>query len=335
MQTEVLREFIVAAKHSNFRKASEELHISQPALSNHMAALEREVGFQLFDRSGGICLTPAGAHFYSCAQKTLDLLADGIEESKEIAGQAKPVRIQMLGAEDSAINKYLSSIKTPFQTIPLNTNQTLFSSLKSGKTDILVAPHVAVIADMDAEFNKDDFLYLAVGKAETSLLVSSKSELAKKDSLTFEDLQDIEVLLPFGNLYDWISYTLPSVFKEKVRMTFVQDPSLPVGSDHVPLCDLGDRIMTNYRGMAHRCCQNRDDLIAIDKIEGRSFEAMEYLVYRADDPNPNVLAFVEEVRSLVGDVQDDANWRAGSDESVSSDAQTGVSDRAAVTELEP
>lgn len=49
------------ASHGNFRLAAAELHISQPALTRSIKALEATLGIQLFDRlPSGVVLTPAG-----------------------------------------------------------------------------------------------------------------------------------------------------------------------------------------------------------------------------------------------------------------------------------
>ncbi len=58
--------FREVASHLSFRKASEALHLSQPAVSQQIRALEEEVGVRLFDRATGdghgsqISLTEAG-----------------------------------------------------------------------------------------------------------------------------------------------------------------------------------------------------------------------------------------------------------------------------------
>jgi DNA-binding transcriptional LysR family regulator len=50
----------VAELHS-FRKAAEELHLTQPAVSLQIKALEEDIGVQLFDRTGAhIALTESG-----------------------------------------------------------------------------------------------------------------------------------------------------------------------------------------------------------------------------------------------------------------------------------
>ncbi len=41
-----------AAEHLSFRKAAEELYLTQPAVSLQIKALEEELGVQLFDRAG-------------------------------------------------------------------------------------------------------------------------------------------------------------------------------------------------------------------------------------------------------------------------------------------
>ena len=53
--------FLAVAKAGSFRLAAEAMHLSQPALSQHVAEMERELGARLFDRLGRkIALTEAG-----------------------------------------------------------------------------------------------------------------------------------------------------------------------------------------------------------------------------------------------------------------------------------
>jgi len=75
-----LKVFRAVAKHLSFRKAAEELYLSQPAISLQIKALEEEVGLQLFDRSGSqIGLTPAGSTLlrYADRLETLATAAEG------------------------------------------------------------------------------------------------------------------------------------------------------------------------------------------------------------------------------------------------------------------
>jgi len=57
----MLRAFEVATRHATFTSASEELHITQSAVSHQLKNLEDMWGLQLFQRGKSLSLTPAGA----------------------------------------------------------------------------------------------------------------------------------------------------------------------------------------------------------------------------------------------------------------------------------
>lgn len=60
--------FISVAKHKSFSKAANAVFLSQPAVSSHISALEKELNIQLFDRtSKEVLLTPAGESFLQYA----------------------------------------------------------------------------------------------------------------------------------------------------------------------------------------------------------------------------------------------------------------------------
>jgi LysR family glycine cleavage system transcriptional activator len=69
-----LRAFDAAARHLNFTRAAEELHLTHGAISHQMKALEASLGVRLFRREGRkLLLTDAGQRF---ASRLRDLLGD-------------------------------------------------------------------------------------------------------------------------------------------------------------------------------------------------------------------------------------------------------------------
>ena len=54
MDIKWLKTFVTAAKYENFRKASEELFLTQPAVTKHIKRLEDHLHINLFERKGKI-----------------------------------------------------------------------------------------------------------------------------------------------------------------------------------------------------------------------------------------------------------------------------------------
>ncbi|MEW5976705.1 MAG: transcriptional regulator CynR [Acidobacteriota bacterium] len=72
MELRHLRYFLAVAEAGHFTRASEQLHVSQPTLSQQIRQLEEELGAPLFDRIGRqIRLTVAGQTFREHAKRAL------------------------------------------------------------------------------------------------------------------------------------------------------------------------------------------------------------------------------------------------------------------------
>src|ERR1700687_4228443 len=79
-----LRAFEAAARHLNFTRAAEELHLTHGAISHQMKALESSLGVRLFRREGRkLLLTDAGQRFASRLRDVLGDLAAAVAQVAE------------------------------------------------------------------------------------------------------------------------------------------------------------------------------------------------------------------------------------------------------------
>jgi DNA-binding transcriptional LysR family regulator len=94
--------FREVARLGSFSRAAEALSLTQPAVSQQVAALERQAGAQLLERGpGGLTLTPAGALLLEHADVVADRLRLASGQLAELAGDAG--RRLRIGAFPSAL----------------------------------------------------------------------------------------------------------------------------------------------------------------------------------------------------------------------------------------
>ncbi|KRA24031.1 LysR family transcriptional regulator [Microbacterium sp. Root61] len=140
---EQLRSFVEVAEFGNFTRAAERLHLAQPSLSRQIAALEQDLGAELFRRSrGGSTLTIAGESLLPLARRMLSDAQSIRRELAELSGlQRGRVR---LGATPtlsiSLVAEALNTFHTSYPAIDLHLSEhgsrRLLDELASGELDL-------------------------------------------------------------------------------------------------------------------------------------------------------------------------------------------------------
>lgn len=145
MQIETLREFIAIVQYGSFTGAAKALYLSQPTLSKHIAALEKQIGHRLFFDERPLILTEAGRitmEYASCVVSqtdTMQLRLEGLKHQKP-----ELVRIQdltffehlSLRSQDvkKAVRERYPNIT--FETVKCKTHQTSREALETGTIDV-------------------------------------------------------------------------------------------------------------------------------------------------------------------------------------------------------
>ena len=77
--------FVQVAKHQSFSRAAEVLQLTQPSITARIQSLERELGEEMFERSGrGVKLTDGGRVFLPYVERILQTLREGRDAVEDV-----------------------------------------------------------------------------------------------------------------------------------------------------------------------------------------------------------------------------------------------------------
>lgn len=169
-----LKIFCTVAETKSFSKTSEIIHLTQPAVSLQIQALEEMYETKLFDRSGSsINLTPAGDILYKYAKDILSLYSEVEKEIGKITGLIKgSVKI---GAGTTVGNYIIPSVVVDFKRahpkikihVLIGNTKRIMDLLTSGVIDLGVIGEVSVKNKMTVEPLISDELAIIVPPAHS------------------------------------------------------------------------------------------------------------------------------------------------------------------------
>ena len=197
MYNKYLEIFIEVADTGSFSKAAEKLYISSTAIMKQMNLMEQELGLSLLIRTNhGVSLTEAGKEIYKDAKIIIDYTNRSIKKAKKL--QNKNTHFITIGTSLICPCKPLLDIwyqindRYPdfkIKILPFEENHTnILNTLNSNGTplDFIVSP-------CDSHDWLKNFDFLKLGDYKFCIAVPISHPLAKKDSISFEDLSGEKV----------------------------------------------------------------------------------------------------------------------------------------------
>ncbi len=193
MEDHKLRVFCAVAETRSFSKASELIHLTQPAVSLQVQAMEELYETRLFDRSGNaINLTPAGEILYKRAKEILALYAEAQENISEITGAIKGSL--SIGASSTIGNYVLPQIISAFKKKMPQVSISLVVSNAKIITEKLNAGEVD-IAMVSGDVSKQRFAVEPFLSDELVLIMSPAHPWAERRSITCTELMKEPLIL--------------------------------------------------------------------------------------------------------------------------------------------
>lgn len=196
---ELYRIFKIVADEENLTKASEILHISQPAVTKHIKNLENELKVQLFKRSKyGMILNENGKKLYLQIKDSIDFLS----KSEDIFNIHKEINLGVhvnmpSKIYNSAISKFYESHQNNIINIHQLTAENMFSMLEKQKIDLAFSKKYS-----GELYNPKEIKFIKIGELHDVFIVNANSKYLNK-KLSKRDLRNttIYTLKKFSSAY--------------------------------------------------------------------------------------------------------------------------------------
>lgn len=186
-----LRVFASVFRHRSFSKASEELHLTQPTVSDHIKALEEELNCKLFDRLPRRIIPTKEAELLNGRTHEIIEKVEGIKDllgefKKDLAGHI------VVGASTIPGTYILPGITASFRrTHP----SVLFEITVSDSRDIIekVSGHDLLIGIVGARLDARQVQYVPF--LDDELAVIAAPSLTKNKSMDFGEIVDMPMVM--------------------------------------------------------------------------------------------------------------------------------------------
>jgi DNA-binding transcriptional LysR family regulator len=205
-----LRYFVAVAEQLHFRHAAEIVHVAQPALSQQIRQLEKELGVTLLERSRHqVRLTPAGKAFYESALGVLRQADQAAAKARKVdSGDAGTIRIGFVST--AAIRVLPDGVKRLQKQVPAA--EVELSELAAGEQIDGLYREQLDIGFVHAKLSRDVLGTRVVARDRLIAAVPDSSPLARCRRVDLRDLASWPAIMPAGHS--------SSGFYEQVRMAY-------------------------------------------------------------------------------------------------------------------
>ncbi|MFA7387270.1 MAG: LysR family transcriptional regulator [Thiohalobacteraceae bacterium] len=195
-----LRAFIGVAEAESFSVAAERLHLTQPAVSKRIAALESAFGARLFDRIGrAVRLTEAGQTLLPRARRVLAELEDGRRALANLHGQiAGPLRLAT--SHHIGLHRLPSALRAFVQRYPEVTLDLHFMDSEAACRAVETGDFELAVVTLPPE-DRPNLERLGVWDDPLAIVCAPDHPLARRRRIAVADLAEFPAILPATSTY--------------------------------------------------------------------------------------------------------------------------------------
>lgn len=223
---ELYRIFYTVAKYENISKATEELYISQPAITQRINNLEKQLNIQLFSRKpSGVKLTDAGKELYSYVKNSIETMNNVESKFDKYLQRNKKdiIKIKSTNSEDNlllckTILSFLGKNPEIGVTIDLGTEEEAVNDILNDKVDI--------IAINDKYKIRNKKIEIIASKRLDLCLYTSKKYLEKCNGVIdiYKHAEELSFILPKSSSLEKIEFNkFCKKYKLNISSTYESD----------------------------------------------------------------------------------------------------------------
>ncbi|MFD5828511.1 LysR family transcriptional regulator [Lentzea sp. NPDC060358] len=298
MEARHLRYAVALAEHQHFGRAAASLGIAQPPLSAQIAAVEREVGQRLFDRTPrGVFPTAAGTAFLERARRALaEIAAASVEAGRAARGETGLLRMGFIG---SALLDPLPGVLGRFRKSRPDVRLDLREMSSPEAAAALVAGEldVAVGRGNPRGAGAERLVTVPIGADHLVAVVAVSHPFAGRDEVTLGQLAAEQLIISAPDQEPAVAAHLRNAFASGTdalaAATTSRDVHTIIG---LAACAVGVGL-----GPARMRLITRGDVWFCDVTPRFRLPDLQ-LSFRADDTSPVLAAFLDVVRANCRDV---------------------------------
>jgi DNA-binding transcriptional LysR family regulator len=286
MKTELLREFVVFAKHKSFSAAAKELYITQPTLSTHIQTLEKEIGFSLANRAGSVELTEAGAVFSEGVQRCLFSLDSTLDRCRAVTEFERVVKIASGPMSPDLLTILKTCNNISYTLTDINFHEPLFTQLVNDKADMMITFDIKEFPDLVMEASDRGIVNKRCGMTVASICTSKANPLAAKGHLLRSDLKGATITINSALDYERLKQMILAMLGNDLELNFQLKPIISI--NNLLTFDYGDTyFILDKTGMEH-LMRGRNDIAVFDEVDGKPLLTPRSIYYL--ETNNNTLA---------------------------------------------
>ena len=314
MELRHLRYFVAVAEELNFSRAAGRMYLSQPALSQQIRKLERELGVALFHRTkNSVALTEAGLALLDGARRVLVLVERTAREAREVGGaEARHLRVGFPEyANHTPVADALQTFRRRYPYVELEEHETFtlqetlqqIDKLHRGTLDVgfMLRPEEDEVVEVEHVLD-----------IELVAALPADHPLAGMDEVRLGELSDERLILFSRSFhprcYDYVVGCCreagfePKVVQRKEPQLYSGATTYRMVASGIGVGIVARPVVSGYRPYDVIFKPLRDPEPALELVAA----------WRRDDPSSNLQSFMEVVRELTQDAGGTAAAPSGS-----------------------